>query len=98
MRTRLAPSPTGALHLGNARTFLVNWALARQQGQEPGIVQDRSRVDARQFGNTSLHYAVDFVFGRSPMCGSEFARAGQFPFPGLNYFAVPTGTEVRRLR
>lgn len=31
-RTRLAPSPTGALHLGNARTFLVNWSLARQQG------------------------------------------------------------------
>ncbi|MFI4898138.1 MAG: glutamate--tRNA ligase family protein, partial [Phycisphaerales bacterium JB059] len=30
--TRLAPSPTGALHLGNARSFLVNWALARQQG------------------------------------------------------------------
>jgi len=33
-RTRLAPSPTGALHLGNARTFLVNWALARQRGWE----------------------------------------------------------------
>jgi glutamyl-tRNA synthetase len=32
MKTRLAPSPTGALHLGNARTFLVNWALARQNG------------------------------------------------------------------
>jgi len=31
-RTRLAPSPTGALHLGNARTFLVNWALARRRG------------------------------------------------------------------
>ncbi|QQS10177.1 MAG: tRNA glutamyl-Q(34) synthetase GluQRS [Phycisphaerales bacterium] len=30
--TRLAPSPTGALHLGNARTFLVNWAMARQAG------------------------------------------------------------------
>ncbi|MCA9215772.1 MAG: hypothetical protein KDB27_22055 [Planctomycetales bacterium] len=29
-KTRLAPSPTGALHLGNARTFLINWALARQ--------------------------------------------------------------------
>jgi glutamyl-tRNA synthetase len=28
--TRFAPSPTGALHLGNARTFLVNWLLARQ--------------------------------------------------------------------
>ncbi|MEN0111568.1 MAG: glutamate--tRNA ligase family protein [Planctomycetota bacterium] len=32
MLTRLAPSPTGALHLGNARTFLVNWAMARQRG------------------------------------------------------------------
>jgi glutamyl-tRNA synthetase len=30
--TRLAPSPTGALHLGNARTFLANWLLARQSG------------------------------------------------------------------
>jgi glutamyl-tRNA synthetase len=28
--TRLAPSPTGALHLGNARTFLINWLLARR--------------------------------------------------------------------
>lgn len=32
MLTRLAPSPTGALHLGNARTFLINWLLARQNG------------------------------------------------------------------
>lgn len=30
MISRLAPSPTGALHLGNARTFVINWALARQ--------------------------------------------------------------------
>jgi glutamyl-tRNA synthetase len=28
--SRLAPSPTGALHLGNARTFLINWLMARQ--------------------------------------------------------------------
>jgi glutamyl-tRNA synthetase len=30
--TRLAPSPTGALHLGNARTFLLNVLMARQNG------------------------------------------------------------------
>ena len=30
--TRLAPSPTGALHLGNARTFLINDLMARQAG------------------------------------------------------------------
>ncbi|MDR0867956.1 MAG: tRNA glutamyl-Q(34) synthetase GluQRS [Planctomycetota bacterium] len=30
--TRLAPSPTGALHLGNARTFLLAWLRARAAG------------------------------------------------------------------
>ena len=30
--TRLAPSPTGALHVGNVRTFLANYLLARQRG------------------------------------------------------------------
>lgn len=29
---RLAPSPTGALHLGNMRTFMVAWLRARSQG------------------------------------------------------------------
>jgi len=33
-RTRLAPSPTGALHLGNATTFLINWAIARANDWE----------------------------------------------------------------
>lgn len=32
MRGRFAPSPTGALHLGNARTALVAWLSARSQG------------------------------------------------------------------
>ena len=29
---RLAPSPTGALHLGNVRTFMIAWLRARSQG------------------------------------------------------------------
>src|SRR5216117_2901877 len=29
MRLRFAPSPTGQLHVGNARTALFNWLLAR---------------------------------------------------------------------
>ena len=28
--TRFAPSPSGELHLGNARTALFNWLLARR--------------------------------------------------------------------
>jgi glutamyl-tRNA synthetase len=31
-RLRFAPSPTGYLHVGGARTALFNWLLARQQG------------------------------------------------------------------
>jgi glutamyl-tRNA synthetase len=31
-RTRFAPSPTGFLHLGGARTALYNWLWARKQG------------------------------------------------------------------
>ena len=32
MRTRFAPSPTGVLHIGGARTALFNWLLARRHG------------------------------------------------------------------
>lgn len=32
MRLRFAPSPTGQLHVGNARTALFNWLLARGSG------------------------------------------------------------------
>jgi nondiscriminating glutamyl-tRNA synthetase len=31
-RVRFAPSPTGDLHVGNARTALFNWLFARRQG------------------------------------------------------------------
>jgi len=42
MRVRFAPSPTGALHIGGARTALYNWLLARGRvygpAGEPGTL------------------------------------------------------------
>src|SRR5438445_4424042 len=32
IRTRFAPSPTGYLHIGGARTALFSWAYARKHG------------------------------------------------------------------
>ena len=32
MRVRMAPSPTGDIHIGNARTALMNYLMARQSG------------------------------------------------------------------
>src|SRR5690348_1056593 len=34
VKVRMAPSPTGFLHIGGVRTFLFNWLFARQQGGE----------------------------------------------------------------
>jgi len=58
-RTRLAPSPTGALHLGNARTFLVNWALARQQGWE--IVLRIEDLDGPRIKAGAAAEAIDIL-------------------------------------
>src|SRR5690349_2190556 len=32
VRVRFAPSPTGYLHIGGARTFIFNWLYARRNG------------------------------------------------------------------
>src|SRR6266478_6015048 len=34
---RLAPSPTGAQHVGNARTYLIAWLSARSRGGRIGL-------------------------------------------------------------
>ena len=34
VRVRMAPSPTGFLHIGGVRTFLFNWLFARRHGGE----------------------------------------------------------------
>ena len=49
-RGRFAPSPTGRLHLGNARTALLGWLQARAQGGEfllrvEDLDPDRSRAE-----------------------------------------------------
>ena len=44
MRVRFAPSPTGALHIGGARTALFNWLLARHcQGTMLLRIEDTDR-------------------------------------------------------
>jgi glutamyl-tRNA synthetase len=44
MRVRFPPSPTGALHIGNARTALYNWLLARGHGGQMVLrIEDTDR-------------------------------------------------------
>src|SRR3954447_21383775 len=44
MKLRFAPSPTGALHIGGARTALYNWLVARGQGGRLALrIEDTDR-------------------------------------------------------
>jgi glutamyl-tRNA synthetase len=48
-RLRFAPSPTGALHIGGARTALYNWLAARHEGGELILrVEDTDRERSTQ--------------------------------------------------
>lgn len=54
--TRFAPSPTGFLHIGGARTALFNWLFARHHGGEFHIrIEDTDR-------KRSTDEAVDAIF------------------------------------
>ena len=55
--TRLAPSPTGALHLGHARTFLVTWWMARQA--EARIVMRMEDLDFNRRKEESVREAYE---------------------------------------
>ena len=47
--TRFAPSPTGFLHIGGARTALFNWAFARNQGGKFLLrIEDTDRARSTQ--------------------------------------------------
>jgi glutamyl-tRNA synthetase len=53
MKLRFAPSPTGLLHVGNARVALVNWLLARQRGGSVLL-----RLDDTDTGRSKAEYAA----------------------------------------
>jgi glutamyl-tRNA synthetase len=57
--TRLAPSPTGALHLGNARSFLINWALAKRHGWR--IVLRIEDLDGPRIKDDADTLAIDLL-------------------------------------
>src|SRR5215831_7779630 len=45
LRVRFAPSPTGFLHVGSARTFIFNWLYARRNGGTMVVRLDDTDVE-----------------------------------------------------
>jgi glutamyl-tRNA synthetase len=57
MRVRFAPSPTGALHIGGARTALYNWLLAR--GHDGTLVLRIEDTDRQRSTPENVEQIID---------------------------------------
>jgi len=55
-RVRFAPSPTGELHVGNARTALFNWMFARHHGGDFVL-----RIEDTDESRSALAYQVNLI-------------------------------------
>jgi glutamyl-tRNA synthetase len=104
LRVRFAPSPTGALHIGGARTALYNWLLAR--GHAGALVlriedTDRERstpenvdqiLDALQWLNLDFDEGPIFQSQRSERHAEVL---GQLLAGGHAYHSTATADDVR---
>jgi glutamyl-tRNA synthetase len=55
VRVRLAPSPTGTLHIGTARTAVFNWLFARRHGGQFLLrIEDTDRERSRSVYTTNI--------------------------------------------
>ena len=62
MRVRFPPSPTGALHIGNARTALYNWLLARGQDGELVLrIEDTDRERSTPENVQTIFEALEWL-------------------------------------
>jgi glutamyl-tRNA synthetase len=62
MRVRFAPSPTGALHVGSARTALFNWLLARGSGGEMVLrIEDTDRERSTPENTAMIFEAMEWL-------------------------------------
>lgn len=105
--TRFAPSPTGYLHIGGARTALFNWLFARRHGGRFHLrIEDtdrqRSTPDAIEKIFEGMRW-LELDWDDEPVM--QFARAGrhaevarQLLAEGKAYHCYATPEELERMR
>ena len=107
IRTRIAPSPTGFLHLGTARTALFSWAFARHHGGEFVLrIEDtdvaRSTQDSVEQILASMHW-LGLEYDEGPIYQMQRleryqAVAEQLIEAGLAYRCYCTPAELDAMR
>jgi len=62
VRTRFAPSPTGSLHIGGARTAIFNWLFARNAGGEFILrIEDTDRTRSTEESIEEITDAMEWL-------------------------------------
>lgn len=103
---RFAPSPTGYIHIGNARTALFNWLFARQNHGEfilrfDDTDETRSKTEFADAIRTDLEWlgiVADTVAWQSKRAEVYAAAADRLRDAGLLYPCFETGEELERRR
>ena len=74
--TRFAPSPTGFLHIGNARTGLFSWLYARHRGGKTLLrIEDTDKARSTQEAIDVIHDGLAWLgleFDGHPYYQSQF--------------------------
>lgn len=103
---RFAPSPTGRIHLGNARTALFNWLFARAHGGRFILRYDdtdrerstRAFADGIAVDLDWLGLTRDAVYRQSERTALYEAAADRLRAAGRLYPAYETAEELERKR
>ena len=107
VRTRFAPSPTGYLHIGGARTALYCWLEARHRGGEFVLrIEDTDRERSTQAAIDAILEAMDWLgldYDEGPVYQTDrVARykevAEQLIAAGKAYYAYETREELDAMR
>lgn len=77
--TRFAPSPTGYLHIGGARTALFNWLFARHHGGKFRLrIEDTDRARSTPEATTAILNGMEWLgLDHDGEVVSQFERAGR---------------------
>ena len=60
--TRFAPSPTGYLHIGGARTALFNWYFAKKMGGQFRLrIEDTDRARSTDAATAAILKGMDWL-------------------------------------